>query len=179
MVRFSIEAFDCDDVGESKCLSPGLGKFKIKAVYDDKISKKAEPMLQIDFDIMDCNNKVGEWSLYIVAKNAQWKIAELLKAVNKKELSKTPPIDFSKLIGLKGRCEVFMREYRRTDGGVGIWHDVSLIPHDEARAVPVLSMKKLNDNPTGLEAYANLAEQTQKAKVDPVTGVDPNDDIPF
>lgn len=112
-MAFSYEPMSQEDIDAGfQKLKEGVVKFKfVDAV--EKPSSKGDPMLVLNIRVTDPDNKSAVYKEYIVPAN-NWKIANFLSALGKREDYDKPPFEWRNYQGQTGYCEIayFESEYQ-------------------------------------------------------------------
>jgi hypothetical protein len=109
--EFEYDYFEPEDLND--LLAEGEGKFRITQVAP-KLSSKGNPMLVINFDVMDANGKTGYCTEFLVRGNDEsqkkrlaTKIRNLANSVNKPHLyEKGYKLKPNDLLGEMGNCMI-------------------------------------------------------------------------
>lgn len=92
-------------------LTPGLGTFELKRIYDvDKEGKplqtsKGDAKINLQFIVTDCNGNQSTVYESISANNV-WRAYTIVKACGRKELYTPDGVDFDQIIGIQGQCKI-------------------------------------------------------------------------
>lgn len=102
---------DFSNVQSREALPEGVYQASIAKV-DSTLSKSSgNPMLKVEFNILDDNYQGRKvWSNYVLTEAAMWKVMELFKALGMPTES-VVSIDTDELVGLECSLQIGQREY--------------------------------------------------------------------
>jgi hypothetical protein len=102
--------------------------------FEEKLSKKMEPMLVVDLQLWDEAGKTGTIKDYIT-ESMNWKTRDLLESIGYLEDADIEDLDFDKYRGCEGRGKI---KYKKNDEGK--WN------HQFSYVMPELKNDEPNDS---------------------------------
>ena len=100
---------DFSSVPSREPLEEGVYHLRIAKV-EETISSTGNPMLKVEYDVMDVDGSRKLWDNYVLIDKCLWKVKELFDAIGV-DTSELVEMDVTELIGMEGNGKVIQETY--------------------------------------------------------------------
>lgn len=89
-------------------------------------------MAKVTFDVWGADDKREITVNFVLHSSLEWKLSQLFLSVSMKKHGEPLRMDWTGIIGKKGKCKVIIRKYVKNDGTKGVTNDITyLYAYDE------------------------------------------------
>ncbi len=89
-------------------------------------------MAKVTFDVWGADDKREITVNFVLHSSLEWKLSQLFLSVSMKKHGEPLRMDWTGIIGKKGKCQVIIRKYVKNDGTKGVTNDITyLYAYDE------------------------------------------------
>lgn len=100
---------DFSSVPSREPLEEGVYHLQIAKV-EETTSSTGNPMLKVEYDVMDVEGKRKLWDNYVLIEKTLWKVKELFDAIGV-DTSELVEMDVSELVGMEVNAKVIQETY--------------------------------------------------------------------
>lgn len=81
-------------------------------------------MAKVTFDVWGADDKREITVNFVLHSSLEWKLSQLFLSVSMKKHGEPLRMDWTGIIGKKGKCQVIIRKYVKNDGTEGVTNDI-------------------------------------------------------
>ena len=81
-------------------------------------------MAKVTFDVWGADDKREITVNFVLHSSLEWKLSQLFLSVSMKKRGEPLRMDWTGIIGKKGKCQVIIRKYTKNDGTEGVANDI-------------------------------------------------------
>lgn len=82
-------------------------------------------MAKVTFDVWGADDKREITVNFVLHSSLEWKLSQLFLSVSMKKHGEPLRMDWTGIIGKKGKCQVIIRKYVKNDGTKGVTNDIT------------------------------------------------------
>ena len=100
---------DCSSVPSREPLEEGVYHLRIAKV-EETTSSTGNPMLKVEYDVVDVDGNRKMWDNYVLIDKCLWKVKELFDAIGV-DTSELVEMDVTELVGMEVNAKVIQETY--------------------------------------------------------------------
>lgn len=81
-------------------------------------------MAKVTFDVWGAENKREITVNFVLHSTLEWKLSQLFLSVGMKKHGEPLRMNWTAIIGKKGKCQIIIRKYKKNDGTEGTTNDI-------------------------------------------------------
>lgn len=110
-------------------------------------------MAKVTFDVWGANDKREITVNFVLHSSLEWKLSQLFLSVSMKKHGEPLKMNWTEIIGRKGKCQVIVRKYTKNDGTEGVTNDIKYFyAYDE-------NVKTISNQPINATPYSQPVTQ--------------------